>query len=669
MAILRWIEEDEDLVAALGIDHRDIAYQPQRRYPCLFPHEDGEAHDILEIIPGMTEADIQDVGEEAMADGLVVLCPAPEPTCNWHDHVREEVHKLAVLWPVRQIICSDAVEGMIDIAPISVCRLGPSWSSCFRTTLTADVTMEIRGHEPPWRLPRNLDRIPYKSKQNPEIALHDSWVTDVLRIAQPAVFRCQDRGADIHPTKLYDAHNREVSSSTQVRHFLALSYCWDEWKDEILKDKLEELSRRLRIRYFWVDRWCIDQLDDADKAQEIPRMRGYYMGSSGCLVLTGPDAKPFACLPQHDGAILSAFQQLHQNLEALYSLSSWKWLTRVWTLQEAIVSRQVIYAVQDQLIDGDYISELISYIDTASRVAGNWVGGYGCYRWDVRIPPVIWPRQFDVRQNGCFTILRTVFGGEQQYNELQSRFHGILVPLEEALYLISGRQASKKEDYIYGVLGISERGAGVSIEYGIEWPAMMDKLQRAGMITERQLAAPTVNQSGMSWLPECGSEYGPFTKMERLAAPVDRPPLSLSEQGATVTGAVFEWVKWETHPSGWDVFSTRGMPCQYGRGTICFPGTPGLTARVCLISSEFVTEERMQGTHVLLCQGVNKATRDTVAMRVSGDIERGNVIREDGYVLELYEWYEGGPDERYEGDPESLQGRQWTLGHMPPIQS
>lgn len=99
------------------------------------------------------------------------------------------------------------------------------------------------------------------------------------------------------------------------------------------------------------------------------------------------------------------------------------------------------------------------------------------------------------------------------------------------------------------------------------------------------------------------------------------------------------------------------MGCRLVRGKIRFPGTPGLIARVGATSTELLSRERMSGTHVMLCADVNRDTEDTVAIQVSGNLESGNVYRQDGYVLELHQWLEG--------DPESLNGRHWTIGSVP----
>lgn len=146
---------------------------------------------------------------------------------------------------------------------------------------------------------------------------------------------------------------------------------------------------------------------------------------------------------------------------------------------------------------------------------------------------------------------------------------------------------------------------------------------------------------------------------KKLSAPVRRPRLIWSEQGVEVLGAVFEWYEYRLGER--DFFNIHGSVCRLVRGAIRFPDTPGLLAIVGEMSSSAFTEERMLGTHVMLCQDVDEKTADTVAMRVSGNIRDGHVHRYDGYVLELHEWLEGHPC--------SPRARKWVLGSPSGIQS
>ncbi|KAG5743586.1 hypothetical protein H9Q70_013698 [Fusarium xylarioides] len=675
LAVLRWIDHSKN-VAVSGIQPRDyeVDYASRERYKCLFPHSPAEVHEVLEVGRGMSSEHLRQLGEEAMAKSTVLLCPAAAPCCDSSHDVEEEVHTLAGHWPARQILSAPAIDGFVDILPVMVCENAPDGSGCLpfnwaepqcsstRVTIAMPLkdmflyigdtgTNSYRGAISGYKI-ANLD-----------VAIHKSWYHEILHATQPAVLRCRDRASRERPTRLYDAKERVNKCNLGPVDYLALSYCWHEWPvEDALKNKVEELSRKLGIRYFWVDRWCIDQDDAEDKKREIPHMRAYYEGSSGCIVLTKDDMQSFQCLPRHDGAILSAYQQLMMNRDALVSLLHCAWTTRIWTMQEALMSRQVVYAINDQLIDGDYISELMAYIQTFSeRYVGDyhnakWVGGYGCYGWNARLPSVVRPRQFSFRNKPqALTVIRSIFGGERQYEELKAH-GGLQMPLEQALVVVEGRNASWKEDHIYGVLGITEGGHKIEAEYGIPWVKMLSKLQAAGMLTERQLASPTVNAlPGMSWLPGCGADYGPFTQIERLASFVKSPLIDFSAQGAKVFGVAFDWV--EPAIEDWRVYNTHGMTCYIVRGTIKFSTVPGLSALVSGISTQSFTPQRLEGTHVLLSSGLDEDSTDGVVMVVGGNVGSGQVYREDGYVLEFRYWISG--------DVNQLEGRQWLVGGKP----
>lgn len=687
LEVLRWIVESEITTeAAMRLKACDIQYLPQKRYSCLCA-----THRILELGQGMGAKELQEVGEEAIRDSTILLCPAVAPLCkesSLHSSVAEQVYKLAKSWPTRQILCATGVKGMIDICPVAICQNDTLRNGCaiFGTSRARArcLPTKVIPHEPLDYTYKQVDWAIHRGRNNPHIALHDSWHVDILSVAQGAVFRCQRRRANCQPTRLYDAHGGTTERGLHAEHYLALSYCWEEWpnddEDALLKWKLKELSQRLGIQYFWVDRWCVNQNDAADKAREIPRMRDYYMGASGCVVLAGPEAVPFQCLPQHSGAILSAHQQILLNRLGIQALCKSKWGGRVWTVQEGLLSRQVVYAVQNQLIDGDFISELIAFIDSFTEMSagnGESIGGYGSYRWNARAATVVHPRQFRMKidpqrpqgpdptrtiindaDRQCaeqqLVVVRSVFGGEQQFEELHSAGE-LFMPFEEALSMITGRAATKNEDFVYGVLGICEGEPKVTPEYDIPWTKMMLKLQKASLITDRQLASPTINEvSHMSWLPRCGSDYGPFRNIERLAAFTRRPKLSWSEQGAAVMGAPFRWEVFQCEADGF--INIHGMSCKLVHGMISFPDTPGLVARVGGTSSQIFTPQRLEGLHVMLCEGIDDKTQDTVAIRVSGNIEDGHVCREDGYVLELHRWVQG--------DPKMLNGRQWIVGNI-----
>ncbi|KAF5604199.1 het domain-containing protein [Fusarium pseudocircinatum] len=676
LQIFRWAVEENKTSASQHLKDYHIVYIAESRYGCLFPHQDGACHEVLEVSSGITKEEIQNLGKLAIQHSMVFLCPVPAILCEETQHrgTEEEICDLATYWPMRQIISAQAVEGIIDVTPVAICHDDPLNNRCTLLYTVGSVAKglptTIRINQSLGELATTIGYIEWKGRNNPATALHASWADNLSHAIQPAVLQCRDRKALTQPTRLYNAHskNRELLTEVQTEppQYLALSYCWKEWpekEDNALTVELEKISRKLAIQYFWIDRRCIDQNDESDKAREIPRMRDYYEGASACVVLTGSTVETFKCLPSN-GAIVSAYQQIMLNASPLRSLFRSQWPSRIWTLQEALMSRQVIYSVQDQLIDGDYISELISYIETLSEYYDpsnmddpEWVGGYASYGWNAKSTSIVYPRQLRIREGTKnFTLLRTVFGGEQQYQEIKSG-GGIAVPFEEALVMTSDRYAAREEDYVYGILGITLGGRDIKIEYDLGWHAMLSKLKQAGMITEMQLASGSVNQlPGMSWLPGYTHGQGLFRHVERLATFLHRPQLTWNEHGAIVVGAAFEWIEADFDNQG--KLTNRGMPCRVTDGKIQFPGVPGLVARVRILKSYGLGPWFLSHTHIMLCRDIEKSTSATVAIKVIGDIAGGAVAREDGYVLEIKEWLEG--------DPSMLKERSWLVGSAPP---
>lgn len=657
--VLRWIAEDGDSPeAAAVVNSLSVKHLPRSRYPCIFPHQAAEAHEVLELVSNMRSDRIRRLGNEAVRNHSVLLCPARASTCGGSYRVRKQILRLAAAWPVRQTLSYSPVEGIIDITPVALCQDSPESGLCVCSyahgaSATRKQRKSIRIHKTVGDLVRILDQLHYRPR---ELALHDSWRRGLKNVTQTAVLACKHRESTVHPPRLYDTRAMAVVEGLRVSHYIALSYCWDEWSNEVsLRQTLASVSERLGIRYFWVDRWCIDQNSEDDKAREIPRMRDYYRGASACLVLVGPHGRRFGCVPQQAGVIMSASQQLRLNKDGLRSMFSCRWSSRVWTMQEALMSRQVIFAVQDQLIDGDFISELLAYAEWAHHGTTRICG---CYRWDPSLPVVVEPLHIRM-EKGELVIIRSIFGGSQQYAELSSSNGMVLMSFEEALVMSAGRSASIAEDYIYGVLGISMGGERVTVEYGkgqpLDWRTMLSKLSDAGMITDRQLAAPTVNEHpGMSWLPKVeGPSYGSFVAGERIAAQIPRPPLSWTDQGATVIAAEFEWVDLTKCNDDGGINSymenINNMPCHRVLGSI---RVEGMLLEAAGTSSTAFTTQRLEGTHVMLCGIIGN---QAITMRVSGDVHGGRVQREDGYVLELF-----CPSVRLQ----SLRGKEMVVGSV-----
>lgn len=179
--------------------------------------------------------ELGEVGEEAVQDSAVLLCPVRDSLCRDPSHT-DVTKRVARYWPVRQIVCDAPVKGMIDICPVALCRNDPVRGRCSLIEMakvkTAVPPTQIRTCMSPVELENQVERILWPDRAdrvNPDFALHSSWHGDISCATQDAVLQCQYREATVRPTRIFDACNGTVQDDIQPAHYLVLSYCWDEW--------------------------------------------------------------------------------------------------------------------------------------------------------------------------------------------------------------------------------------------------------------------------------------------------------------------------------------------------------------------------------------------------------------------------------------------------------
>ena len=136
----------------------------------------------------------------------------------------------------------------------------------------------------------------------------------------------------------------------------------------MLRTFLDRRSNLPEVRYCWVDTWCIDQEDADDKARQIPRMADIYKNAQYVAVVVKhafsfdqnqwdavmsklqpafeharstdawdiPDALACYSTPECSSNVIAGFQMLEE-------LVSMAWFQRVWTAQEYILSRDILW--------------------------------------------------------------------------------------------------------------------------------------------------------------------------------------------------------------------------------------------------------------------------------------------------------------------------------------
>lgn len=210
-----------------------------------------------------------------------------------------------------------------------------------------------------------------------------TWMTE----CKETHHACEVLGNGPLPTRILDLGPNNHTNQFKLRgdlaglpdHYACLSYCWgsaqstmtksgtiDKFKRDInlaslLKTIQDAISvtRKLNLRYLWVDALCILQDDDEEKARECSKMDHIYQ--QAYVTIAAANAED-----SHDG-FLDKTQSIHDDLSRLpivcpdgrlgsvFILPKKKNLfadplqSRAWTLQEQVLSSQLLIWSKYQL--------------------------------------------------------------------------------------------------------------------------------------------------------------------------------------------------------------------------------------------------------------------------------------------------------------------------------
>jgi hypothetical protein len=179
--------------------------------------------------------------------------------------------------------------------------------------------------------------------------------------------------------------NHAISIKTaQPLWYSALSYVWGApvfdqsihfaGKSVIITSTLATALHRLRSTkesiFLWIDQVCINQLDTREKEQQIPLMGLIYTHATNTLIWLGDEdgQNPslafetmeyvYARLQMSDAEVTpDDFERLdfplatHRAWHAIRQLLQRPWLSRLWTIQEAVLSRNLFVMCGDATVN------------------------------------------------------------------------------------------------------------------------------------------------------------------------------------------------------------------------------------------------------------------------------------------------------------------------------
>lgn len=215
-------------------------------------------------------------------------------------------------------------------------------------------------------------------------------------------------------------------------------------------------ERRNADEYFWIDAVCINQTDDAERAQQVAFFPKIYRKAVEVLVWLGPayqDSDIFMqALTEHrDNAItkksLARFCN-HRGGRALVELCSRKYWTRLWTFQELCIGTEVTILCGRRSISwASFERRLRSLTTNAPKL----------------------PEQH-------MHLLRSVLASPAISRAKNCQEDYVVMPILNVLENTQHLQCSIIEDKVYAILGVNE--TNIQPAYGRTLPELLNLILR-----------------------------------------------------------------------------------------------------------------------------------------------------------------------------------------------
>ncbi|GAW23562.1 hypothetical protein ANO14919_131290 [Xylariales sp. No.14919] len=273
--------------------------------------------------------------------------------------------------------------------------------------------------------------------------------------------------------------------------FEALSYVWGSKADPVqivlsgqikgvtgnLGSALRHLRNEEKERILWVDAVCINQDDLDERSSQVQLMQRIYSGASQVVVWLGPLKKDYEQIMEvirtlgRDSTLhWTAIPTVDDGLFPLYGFLRHPWWSRIWTVQEAVLAKQLVYYCgKIHLLSHDVTGVAASYRAHFNTIqcCQNQLTEY--YKGGL----VVGPDMTSVTDN----IL--------QLRQFQLRTRD--ANFDEVASLFRHRQATNPRDKVYGLLGISRGIQESSIDYRFSEAKVYELATRDSMSHNRNL--------------------------------------------------------------------------------------------------------------------------------------------------------------------------------------
>ncbi|KAK4170926.1 HET-domain-containing protein [Triangularia setosa] len=188
--------------------------------------------------------------------------------------------------------------------------------------------------------------------------------------------RCDPKPPEVKGMRVIDCKSEHLAIRDYQagNKYVALSYVWGQpgstgpAKDSAPKGMMKlprnipltirdaiEVTKTLRCRYLWVDKYCIDQNNKNEQREQFSRMGDIYAGSQVTIFALGDDSN--AGLPGVSSTPRVGQQECRSGRYLFIStmpdphefIKQSKWSTRAWTYQEGLFSTRRLFFTNHQV--------------------------------------------------------------------------------------------------------------------------------------------------------------------------------------------------------------------------------------------------------------------------------------------------------------------------------
>lgn len=319
----------------------------------------------------------------------------------------------------------------------------------------------------------------------------------------------------VQPLRLYDSISKTVIIANGQRHdieeYVCISYPWASYGDVQLEEVCEQYTKSTGMRYFWIDRWCINQRDETEKENEIPKMFDYYNTAHSIVVLPGVELPYFDNLKAGLGDFIEVTTNLSNDAKA------WKtspWLQRCWTFQEAAaaeVCKVWTGTPNSHFVDLTTVLSISRAERTNLSIALNGAIATACTETGPSKVPfgVCDTAGIDSYKSYAMSVVRCESHQKTTFKEAYQR------PLGELIDMIRGRKATVEQDEYYSLFSMASEENLPPVNYKQSLHELVCHLVESGALSTNILLTNSRQGTNRdSWVPKPCSERQ-FSNLER----------------------------------------------------------------------------------------------------------------------------------------------------------